>query len=355
MLHLAITSPKIVDSTIFRFLYKYMFLYKYIPDHYSAVSKNALEPLLHTAIIWKQAEIIEFLLDVVRVDINQVSDAVVIKDILRQRRIRESQILHFLMCEKEFAHTALHLAVALRDIALLKALIIRGGDINFAPHNGPTPLQLAIITDDHGISRYLLDSGADVNGPTYGDQWAVQSTLTLAVYRMKFDFIKDMLAKGAKVNYKPHRACAALPLAVYYNRIEVVDLLLDHGADLNITGFLPHLSMSSTALCHAASKGYLKIAQLLLDRGADVNLTAGSSSRTTALGLAASNRQLDMVQLLINNGADSNLPLNERFVSALELAKRNPRSPNLGVITLFESYREDAMEQWNSLRLLEMD
>ena len=50
--------------------------------------------------------------------------------------------------------------------------------------------------------------------------------------------------------------------------IDIVHLLLEHGADVNAP---PHYRYGATALQFAAIGGYTGIALLLLEKGADVN------------------------------------------------------------------------------------
>ena len=57
-----------------------------------------------------------------------------------------------------------------------------------------------------------------------------------------------------------------LHYASAYGRLDIVQLLVDHGADVNATQ--QHLW---TTLHLASSYGYLGIARLLLDRGANVD------------------------------------------------------------------------------------
>lgn len=250
---------------------------------------------------------------------------------------------------------------------MLQLLIAKGAKISYVYRTGPDEVQLALGSRHYHMARYLLDCGVDINRPMTPSSPPFaphHTTLSFATQICKMEFIGYMLARGACVNYRPYATCqTALQAAVKSARLEIVELFLDHNADVNADAptsptdphpRLPLIHESMTALQLAASRGDLKIAQLLLDRGAEINMAGRSSHNTTALEVAASKCQLDMVQLLINSGADSHLPLNKKFVRALQLAKGNPSSPNLGVITLLEHYRKEAMEQWNSLRILEM-
>ena len=76
---------------------------------------------------------------------------------------------------------------------------------------------------------------------------------------------------------------------MWSGHIELVQLLLDHGADPNI----PHAEGLSTPLDYAAIKGNASIAAMLLDHGA--NIKAADRSGSTALHLAAARGYIDVV------------------------------------------------------------
>ena len=327
--HSAIMFPKIWSSEIFKFLFQYT---------NSSTLKHLdsdFEPLLHTAIIWERFEIIKFLLDIVGVDINYV-------DVITSTSGPSDYN------EPYFHITGIFNAVAQGNLEMVQFLRCKGAGINPISQDQPDLLQTSLDRNHYHIARYLLDCGIDSNNPA--TRYDVATTLGLATKRCDVEFLEYILSKGARVNDRPDaRKRTALQVAVDYERLELVQVLVDYNADVNAAA--PENGL--TALQIAAWGGYLKIAQLLLDRGADVNMV-GQYFNTTALEEAAMSCRLDMVQLLINAGADKHLPLNKRFVRPLRLAKECKYSPNLGVIAVLECYRKEAIEQWNSLRILEM-
>jgi ankyrin repeat protein len=82
--------------------------------------------------------------------------------------------------------------------------------------------------------------------------------------------------------------------------VEIAEFLLNAGADVHAR------SLGQTSLHIAAGKGYVELAQLFLDHGADINAiaTVGGAS-VTPLALAEQAKQEKMAALLRQRGARS--------------------------------------------------
>jgi ankyrin repeat protein len=93
----------------------------------------------------------------------------------------------------------------------------------------------------------------------------------------------------------------ALTAAAYDGTLEIVRLLLDHGADPN--------SEHGWPLQTAAAAGHEEVVKLLLEHGADVNKNTTNSNflAGTALQAAVEAGKVEMVALLLSSGADVNL------------------------------------------------
>ncbi|KAH8748316.1 hypothetical protein F5882DRAFT_311466, partial [Hyaloscypha sp. PMI_1271] len=91
----------------------------------------------------------------------------------------------------------------------------------------------------------------------------------------------------------------ALQAAAAYKNENMVQLLLNRGADPNAQG-----GHYGSALQAAAANGYKSIVQLLLNRGADANAQGGHYG--SALQAAAANGCKSTMQLLLIRGADVN-------------------------------------------------
>jgi ankyrin repeat protein len=94
----------------------------------------------------------------------------------------------------------------------------------------------------------------------------------------------------------------ALVWASKADRVNVMPLLIAHGADINADPY------RGTPLIWAAAKNRLAVARWLLDHGAQIGrATFGGSSHgegVTALHLAAQSNHVEMARLLLAYGAD---------------------------------------------------
>ncbi|KAF8418001.1 ankyrin repeat-containing domain protein, partial [Terfezia claveryi] len=147
----------------------------------------------------------------------------------------------------------------------------------------------------------------------YGTRWIVETLLAqrAAIYTVHHDL----------------QLCTPLHVAAYYGRLDIVTLLLERGADINLAA-----GYYGTALCAAASQSKLEIVSLLLDRGADINVAAGYYG--TALCAAASQSKLEIVSLLLDRGADINATIDSHHGTALYAAASHSK---LEVVSLVQA------------------
>jgi len=89
----------------------------------------------------------------------------------------------------------------------------------------------------------------------------------------------------------------ALIYASENGHIEIVEVLLDNGADVNA-----YNNYGDTALINASEKGYEEVVDMLLDNGADVN--AKNKDGETALMMARENGHKEVVDMLLENEAN---------------------------------------------------
>ncbi|KAJ7059432.1 hypothetical protein C8F01DRAFT_1370371 [Mycena amicta] len=121
------------------------------------------------------------------------------------------------------------------------------------------------------------------------------------------DVVRLLLEHGADVNMQGGHYGNALQAASHSGHLDVVRLLLEHGADVNMQG-----GHYGNALQAASHSGHLDVVRLLLEHGADVNAQGGHYGNAlrrhygNALQAASAGGHLDVVRLLLEHGADVN-------------------------------------------------
>lgn len=122
--------------------------------------------------------------------------------------------------------------------------------------------------------------------------------LSAAVKLADYDEVKLLLAKGANPNSTFSDGQTLIESAAAKGYLEITKLLLDAGADPDISS--PFVS----ALCGAIIFGHVEVTKTLIDGGADVNLVSRDGTRTP-LGCAAGSRDAaPSIELLLLAGAD---------------------------------------------------
>lgn len=131
-----------------------------------------------------------------------------------------------------------------------------------------------------------------------------EETLRLAARHGRLNIIKHLLSNGVDINAQEddytndvmdvYPGNTALIETVNYENFEIVQYLVEHGADININGGDP--------LRDASRLGHINIVKYLLEHGADVNAKRVNYSRT-ALTEAD---DLEIITYLVEHGANVN-------------------------------------------------
>ncbi|KAF4825043.1 Vegetative incompatibility protein HET-E-1 [Colletotrichum siamense] len=204
-------------------------------------------------------------------------------------------------------------AALLGNHAALLMLLEKEISISFQTRDGQTLLDVAVKANHHAVVRTLLEKGADVRG---GFQNQSKSRLTaqnepplaMAARLGSAGIVECLLDYGANVNEKglpclPNSVgfradCPVLAIAAFMGHYDVVDRLLSRKADINATD-----GSCRTPLLLAARKGHDQIVQLLLQQGADTELSE-SKDGGTPLAFAVTCGHRQAVALLLEKGAN---------------------------------------------------
>lgn len=193
--------------------------------------------------------------------------------------------------------TALHWACQEGHASMVDVLVKAGASLSAQASRG-TALHYAAFAESRGVVQTLLNNGANVSAQGPGGLTA----LHIAVIDGNEDMVELLLKAGANVNAKAHNGGAsALHIAVSLDptNIEILRLLLDQGADVDIRGDKPQ---GETPLHIAAQHGKLAAAAFLVTRGAEIKATYADGE--TALHRAAGSGEAEMVQWLLEHGAE---------------------------------------------------
>ncbi|CAK1364237.1 unnamed protein product [Cercospora beticola] len=138
--------------------------------------------------------------------------------------------------------------------------------------------------DRHGPSK---DTGERI----------VTSALLEAIRLGKEDIVQLLIDFGADANMSASRGCRKTPLqqAAESGSLTLVEMLLLHGADVNAAAAVRH---GTTALQLAAKLGYIGLAELLIERGADICAPGAVIGGQTAFASAADWGRFDMIKYL---------------------------------------------------------
>ncbi len=221
--------------------------------------------------------------------------------------------------------TSLFVAVSNADVVDIEYLLKQGSNVNHADNEGKTPLMFAIKHETANIVQMLLANGADVNAAdNVGEHvihYAALSTpeilrlvliyspnlnavdkdantpLILAVHENKND-IAEKLISNEETNVNSENATGNTPLILATERNNafiVRELLKKPGIDVDHSNLL-----GWTALGLAAKDGYDEIVKMLLDAGADINLKNDGAS---PLFMASRLEDLKTFKLIAERGA----------------------------------------------------
>ena len=203
--------------------------------------------------------------------------------------------------------------------AMVKRLLEAGAHPNLALLLGETPLMIAARSGNADVVTQLIDKGANVNARGARGQTA----LMWAVSEQHPDVVKVLLSRGADIRARsevlsqvmavpphgkpeynrmiPFGGEDALMFAARVGDLASARLLLAAGASVNDAD-----AWGVSAMVLAAHSGFTEMVELLLDKGADAN-AAGPGF--TALHEAIMRRDEKMVAALLAHGANPNTPL----------------------------------------------
>lgn len=160
---------------------------------------------------------------------------------------------------------------------------------------GDLPIVEAIREGSLADTNKALIDGASVHARA-ADGTPV---IVLAVTVRSLDIVKILIENGARPDDRSKKdETSALTLAAANGDLEIVTYLLDHKADVDLTG-----ALRETALIKATRALHKDVVKLLLERGANVDET--DTSGATARDIAQASGRKDLEALFSTKKATS--------------------------------------------------
>lgn len=167
--------------------------------------------------------------------------------------------------------------------------------------SAPSGMMMMTLVKSGSIARlkaYLATPGVSINDRSDNDK----ALLDFAAEQNQVVIARYLLEHGAPVDAKATNILAlgvtALDRTAYFGSVDVAQLLIAHGANVNPTG------VGAPPLMFAASGGRVNMLKLLLAHGAELSYQTGAGQ--TALSEAAAAGHMDIVRWLQARGAAPN-------------------------------------------------
>jgi ankyrin repeat protein len=191
-------------------------------------------------------------------------------------------------------YSSFYSAVKHGDTPSIKALLSSGANIDRKDNEGATPLLIAIYAQQIPTINLLLESGANVHDPVIDSPPTYHAVMQGP---RAMEIIKLLVAHGADLNVVagPTRL-TPLHWAAAKGMFHAASYLVSQRLDME-----KKCARGKTPLILAAEKGHTDVVKLLIARGADLHARSGCGG--TALTWAASNGHEGAVEYLLWEGA----------------------------------------------------
>ena len=179
----------------------------------------------------------------------------------------------------------------------LQALMENGAQIDAKRKDGTNALLRACRTGQSESVLFLLEAGVDVNIVNFDGN----TSLHVAVYgNCNKQTLQQMIEKGVSVNALNKRGETALVLACELAQVELVRVLLEKGANPDISDHEGYTRLHAAVFGHCPNE---TLQEIIAHKA---YLHAKSTKGVTALFLACTRRQQEAVKILLTAGSNPN-------------------------------------------------
>ena len=195
--------------------------------------------------------------------------------------------------------TPLHLASLYGRLEVAAFLIDSGADIDAREEDGETPLHSAAWRSRLDMGRMLIERGSNLE---IRNNWGRTPLLIVARETGSAEMASLLIEAGAKVNLRDEGGESPLDLAAWRGFRDLVNLLLDAGAELPPAGS----TQAQYLAMFAAEKGLDRLFNLCVDAGVDLGLR--NENGGSLLHSASQGGSAEVVTRLLGEDFDPNGP-----------------------------------------------
>ena len=253
-------------------------------------------------------------------------------------------------------------------IEVVKILLSHKPNLDLQAHDGSSALYLAIICQHTEICKLLLINGASLNlkyscntvlmlikcssmpvtdQPNFGNSEGKSALMVACIIKgpLSDEIVELLLDYDNNVTMQDEYGWSALTIASYQGNSKKIDLLLKHGAYVN----LRYAKLNGWSALLFASGGHTSTTEVLLKYGADVNIQ--DNDGWSALMLTSQDGYVETAEVLLKYQADVNQKKNDGW-SALMIASYNEK---MEMIKLLVKHNADVNllenEGWSALMI----
>ena len=183
------------------------------------------------------------------------------------------------------------------NLNIMKAILTcnQGVKINSKNKDGCTALSIACHSNNFDGIKILLAAGSDINIKNNNNGNTVLMSVIEKGYMEPLDLILEH--KNVLIDTKNNDGYTALMIACFYNRLDIIQRLIQHRADVDLKN-----DVGDTALMISCRYGHENVVRYLLLCGSDKFIK--NDELETCLMIACEQGFTSIVQLLINHDTE---------------------------------------------------
>ncbi|KAJ4004805.1 hypothetical protein NW752_009529 [Fusarium irregulare] len=218
-----------------------------------------------------------------------------------------------MVLENSIVGPPLHFTCVKGDVEMARLLLEHGAapSLTYLNKDGATALMMAAERGNIELAKLFFEYGADTTLSFATEEYKLTLLHFLCIKKEEVEWFETVLRPGVEASLLMGDVKGRTPLhiACQNGTIHAVELILGYRGG-NVKAMIEAKSTQLwTPLWLAARNGHLEIVKILLDHGAAETIAAVSDEGKTALWLASRYGHTDLVQELLKRGAEETVAI----------------------------------------------